>query len=297
MGAELWPSWPNFLIKDKYVVTIAIDPTVSLGPVALNLMPVLLALAVWLGVKGGQALAPSEVRPAVDHTLWRALIVGVIVARLGYVWMWRQAYLEQPWSILDIRDGGWAPAAGLAAACLYGMAKARAWPELAKALVRGYAVALVAVALGLAAFWGPSSKEVRLPDLEVQDLNGQPQSLAALAGRPVVINLWATWCPPCRREMPVLQAAQQAHPDVHIVLLNQGESAAAVQAYLRGQSLALRQVWLDPAQRAGATFDQVGLPTTLFFDAQGRLVSRRVGELSAAVLRDRLQAIGVPASP
>lgn len=276
---------------------LAIDPTVSLGPVALNVMPVLLALAVWLGVKGGQALAPIEVRPAVDQTLWRALIVGVIVARLGYVWMWRQAYAEQPWSILDIRDGGWAPAAGLATACLYGMAKARAWPELAKALVRGYAVALVVAAAGLVALWGPSPKEVRLPDVQVQDLNGQPQSLASLTGRPVVINLWATWCPPCRREMPVLQAAQRAHPDVHIVLLNQGESAAAVQAYLRSQGLVLRQVWLDPAQRAGATFDQVGLPTTLFFDAQGRLVSRRVGELSAAVLRDRLQAIGVPASP
>ena len=72
---------------------LAIDPTVSLGPVALNVMPVLLALAVWLGVKGGQALAPIEVRPAVDQTLWRALIVGVIVARLGYVWMWRRSIL------------------------------------------------------------------------------------------------------------------------------------------------------------------------------------------------------------
>ena len=269
------------------------DTTIAVGPLALNLLPVLLALSAWVGVWVGQRLAPPEHRQAVDQTLWRALILGLVVARLGYVWMWRQAYLAQPWSILDIRDGGWAPAAGLAAACLYGMSRVRAQSFLRRPVMAGYAVALSMMGLSTGLMWTQAPRATPLPDLQVQGLDGQPQTLQSLRGRPVVLNLWATWCPPCRREMPVLQAAQQAHPDVHIVLLNQGESAAVVQAYLRTHGLALRQVWLDPAQRAGATFDQVGLPTTLFFDAQGRLVSRRVGELSSAVLQDRLRDIGV----
>ncbi len=71
----------------------------------------------------------------------------------------------------------------------------------------------------------------QIPDISVRDIDGQPVSLQDLAGKPLVINLWATWCPPCRREMPVLAAAQQANPDVRFVFVNQGEGQLLVEKF------------------------------------------------------------------
>ena len=90
---------------------------------------------------------------------------------------------------------------------------------------------LVAVAVG-AAVWGGAmlaGTQLRqaahppLPDVAVLRLDGRAQSTASWRGRPLVINFWATWCPPCRREMPVLAQAQAAHPDVHFVFADQAE--------------------------------------------------------------------------
>lgn len=107
-----------------------------------------------------------------------------------------------------------------------------------------------------------------------------------------MVNLWATWCPPCVREMPVLQKAQADHPGVNFVFVNQGESADKVAAWLVARKLSLRNVLLDGQGQIGAAFKQRALPTTLFFNAKGQLVSMRVGELSAATLTERLQAVG-----
>jgi thiol-disulfide isomerase/thioredoxin len=115
--------------------------------------------------------------------------------------------------------------------------------------------------------------------------------LDGFAGRPTVVNLWATWCPPCVREMPVLQQAQRAHSDVHFVFVNQGEPAERVRSWLSGRGLELRNVLIDGRGQAGAAFDQQGLPTTLFFDAEGRLVGRRIGELSSATLGEKLDDV------
>ncbi|MCQ9617345.1 TlpA family protein disulfide reductase [Paenalcaligenes niemegkensis] len=65
---------------------------------------------------------------------------------------------------------------------------------------------------------GPS-----LPDLQLVTLEERPAQLRSYMGMPVVLNLWATWCPPCRREMPVLEQAQTAFPNVAFVLINQGK--------------------------------------------------------------------------
>lgn len=108
-------------------------------------------------------------------------------------------------------------------------------------------------------------------------------------------------CPPCRREMPVLQQAQAQRGDVHFVFLNQGETPSRVQAFLATQPQALRNVLLDTEGRLGVQRGHRALPTTLFFDAQGRLVDTRVGELSAASLAERLSRLdaepGRPAWP
>ena len=147
-------------------------------------------------------------------------------------------------------------------------------------------VALGAVALSVRPDTGHA-----LPALELTSLEGRPMNLAEFKGKPTVVNLWATWCPPCVREMPVLQQAQAERPGVNFVFLNQGESAEQVSTWLRARRLPMRNVLLDANRQASAAFKQRALPTTLFFDARGQLVSTRVGELSSATLTERLQAL------
>ena len=140
---------------------------------------------------------------------------------------------------------------------------------------------------------GSTSQAPRLPAITLQSLQAQQPgvSLASFQGKPVVVNLWATWCPPCLREMPVLQRGQQTHTDVHYVFVNQGESAAEVQAYVQRHGFALRNMLLDPKGEVAARFAAAGYPTTLFFDAQGRLVEQRMGEVAWATLQDKVAQI------
>ena len=130
-----------------------------------------------------------------------------------------------------------------------------------------------------------------LPALSLTSLEGRPINLAEFKGKPTVVNLWATWCPPCVREMPMLHQAQVDRRGVNFVFLNQGESADKVGAWLQTRKLLMRNVLVDADRQAGAAFKQRALPTTLFFDAKGRLVSTRIGELSAATLSERLQGV------
>lgn len=132
--------------------------------------------------------------------------------------------------------------------------------------------------------------EGALPALELADLNGAPVALAG-AGQPTLINLWATWCPPCRKEMPILAEAQAATPEVRFLFVNQGESPAVIREYLNEQQLDLNNVLLDPDMALSSRLNAPGLPTTLFYDAQGHLVARHLGELSEPQLAEYLQQL------
>ena len=129
-----------------------------------------------------------------------------------------------------------------------------------------------------------------LGDAALSGLDGGAVSLVALAaGKPLVVNLWATWCPPCRLEMPLLAAAQRQETGVAFAFANQGEDIFTVQRHLENDGLVLANVLLDPGKSMGEKAGSMALPTTLFYDAGGRLVASHQGALSAESLASRLR--------
>ncbi|WP_315130412.1 TlpA disulfide reductase family protein [Achromobacter marplatensis] len=266
-------------------------PAIRIGPLVIPSEFAVLLVAAAVGLLAARLLnrQRSEAN-ALSTALWRAMLVGLLVARLGFVWQYREHYLPDPIKILDLRDGGWAGLAGLAAAWGYVLFAAVRRHAPRAALLGAVALASV-VWLGGGRWLAPTPQaQPELAALAVQHIDGAPAALSAFHGKPTVINLWASWCPPCRREMPAFAKAQAANPDVNFVFLNQGEAPPDVAQFLAQHAPALRNVLLDPAGEASRKLSNRSLPATLFLDAQGRLVDLRVGELSTASLAQRLEA-------
>lgn len=262
---------------------------IALGPLSLPLAPLLVLASAGVALAVGKRLSGAS--EAVDRSLWWALAVGLAAARLAFVYEYQAAYFAAPLSVLDIRDGGWHPTAGLIAAWALVLYRERAAAALRRPLRWAAGVGTAVYFAGSVALVAGAASGPPLPALKLATLEGAELRLDSFRGRPTVVSLWATWCPPCVREMPVLMAAQQHRADVNFVFLNQGEDAAHVQRWLQRQRLTLRQVLIDPRREAGAYFHQSGYPTTLFFDTEGALVATRVGELSAATLQQKLQEL------
>lgn len=269
-------------------------PAIRLGPLVFPTELAVLIAAAAIGLLAGRLLVrrsdPGR-RADVSTVLWRALIAGLVVARLGFVWQYRDHFVQAPLAALDLRDGGWSGMLGLAAAWIYGVGA-----MLRRAAPRSAVLGALLLA-SLAWFGGgrllapPSAPPPALATLPLAQLDGAPSTLASFHGKPTVINLWASWCPPCRREMPAFASAQAANPDVNFVFLNQGEAAPEIRQYLDEHAPGLQNVLRDPTSEASRKMSNRGLPATLFLDAGGRLVDLRVGELSAATLAQRLEAI------
>ncbi len=272
------------------------NQSLQLGPLTLPFALLLALAALAIGMVAGRHLG-RRAGIDVEPPLWRLLAVGAIAARLAFVAQFQDAYLQAPLDILDIRDGGWTPLAGLVAAGIYAIAASLRRAPLRQPLAVALGTVALVWTLGTLLLDATSNDVARLPALQLQSLAGQTVALTDFQGQPTVVNVWATWCPPCRREMPVLQQAQAERPDVHFVFVNQGESASKVQAFLATQQLPLRNVLLDPHGKARVELGHRALPTTLFYDAQGRLVDTRVGELSRATLAQRLPALSPPLQP
>ncbi|MXQ14159.1 redoxin domain-containing protein [Microvirga makkahensis] len=109
-------------------------------------------------------------------------------------------------------------------------------------------------------------------------------SLTAFAGKPVVVSLWASGCPSCRREMPMMAEAAAAPKDVTYLFVDQGERRAAIEAYLASQNLMLPNLLLDSRQDVARHYAMPGLPGTLSIGADGKLRSTHVGEISREAL-------------
>jgi thiol-disulfide isomerase/thioredoxin len=263
---------------------------VTIGPLAFpfGLLALFGALLAGLGVAKWAARAR---RVDAEPLLWLVVLAGLVAARLTFVFLYQDQYLAAPWSMLDIRDGGFFGPAGLLAIAI--ATALLAWRNKEKRASLLYAVG-AGVTVWMAAAVVPlamPAPRMQVPQITLVDTSGRNIRLEDFAGKPLVINLWASWCPPCRREMPVLGAAQLRHPEVNFVFANQGESQETVRNYLAGEAFRLDNVLLDSGRQLTSILGSGALPTTLFFNAQGVLVDQRMGELSAATLAQRLESL------
>jgi thiol-disulfide isomerase/thioredoxin len=137
-----------------------------------------------------------------------------------------------------------------------------------------------------------------LPAVELACLGAGPERPAnAGDGRPAVINLWASWCAPCVREMPLLQGtAQRAGSGVRFVGIATEDERASGAALLAATGVRYDQ-YDDPGGAVRSAVRAVGLPVTLVYDAEGREVGRRLGEIEGSWLDDTLREAGVPLPP
>ncbi|HYN78585.1 MAG TPA: TlpA disulfide reductase family protein [Lamprocystis sp. (in: g-proteobacteria)] len=117
------------------------------------------------------------------------------------------------------------------------------------------------------------------PAFDLQDAQGQPQRLAEHLGKPVILNFWATWCPPCRAEMPAMQRAYQAlaAEGIAVIAVNVGDDADAIGEFLEETPVDF-PLPMDTDSKVAQRYPMKGLPTTYVIDPQGRLVLVAEGE-------------------
>ncbi|MFP3923751.1 prolipoprotein diacylglyceryl transferase family protein [Pseudomonas sp. W5-36] len=266
----------------------------SVGPFALSLNHLLLLVALALATLVGW-ISGRKQRINPERAVFGLFMFGLLVARLAFVARYWAQYESDLLRIVDVRDGGFSAWPGVLAIVVGAAVIAWRRPLQRRPLGWGVASGLL--------FWWLSSlaieslrRDVPLPDLTLRNGAGESVQLRDYTGRKLVVNLWATWCPPCRREMPVLQAAQQANPDVVFLFVNQGESPREVATFLSSQGLQLGNVLFDDSGELGRRAGSAALPTTLFYGMNGRQLDGHLGELSSASLTHYLNGLSQPPS-
>jgi thiol-disulfide isomerase/thioredoxin len=248
-----------------------------LAPPAIGILGTL-AVGLWYRRRGLRAV------PA----LAGLIVASLAVARLAFVFQHVDSYRADLLEVFDLTDGGFSAMAGLFVAFVVGAEITRKTAALRRPLVIASLTGMSAWVSATVATLDFAPARTLVPLVEVRRLDGAPVQLRTLTTRPMVVNLWATWCPPCRREMPVLRDAQRRHPGIAFVFVNQGEAVATIERYLASEGLDLDNVFIDPVNAVAQRTGSFAYPTTLFFDGSGKLFMRQVGELNRNSLDERL---------
>lgn len=127
-----------------------------------------------------------------------------------------------------------------------------------------------------------SQKGKAAPATAFHDADGKDVTLAAFKGRPVLVNLWATWCAPCVKELPTLdRAASAAGPDgLQVIAISQDSGPRpSVVAFLKANGIATLKPYHDPAMAISGALGAQVLPTSILYDSKGRELWRYVGDL------------------
>jgi len=144
-------------------------------------------------------------------------------------------------------------------------------------VVLGTALVGAILVFGLLALRGSSPKLA--PDFSVVDVDGKTVRLSGLRGKVVVLNLWTTWCPPCREEMPSMERLhrQLGGPSFALLAVSQDDgNAEGVRAFVRETGVTF-PVLLDPERQVGSRYGVWGYPETFIIDREGRIVEHVIG--------------------
>lgn len=128
------------------------------------------------------------------------------------------------------------------------------------------------------------------PEFTLQSAEGSQVSLADFRGKKVVVNFWATWCPPCRSEMPDMEQIHKERNDVVVLAVNVQEAKPPVRDFADKYGLTFR-IPMDTAGEVTKTFGIQSLPTTFFIDPEGNVASFNMGALNKSAIARRLDQI------
>lgn len=144
---------------------------------------------------------------------------------------------------------------------------------------------------------GPGEQESKpqAPDFTVQDGEGNPVRLSDFVGKPVVLNFWASWCPPCKSEMPDFEEAfSQYGEDIHFLMVNltdgSRETVETAENYVEEKGYTF-PVYFDTQSEAAMVYGIMAVPATFFLDAEGKPVARASGAIDKETLEKGLEMI------
>lgn len=241
----------------------------------------------------------------------RMFFVGIVGSRIAYVTEHFGAYHHHLLNVLYVWQTGYSLQGGF----LFALAHL-AWVIWRRRLSLSEArrigvigvplsVAYLALMMTIGQFTPPGQIRVgsHVPALSFVTVGGRHVNLAELRGQPAIINIWATWCPPCREEMPLLSRAyaRDGHQRFALVGVDLAELAPTVGSFLEERPVTY-PIWVDPAAPAGrqtkspstnlfALTGGFAVPTTIFVNRQGVVNSVYLGKLTLPILTINLQKI------
>lgn len=155
-------------------------------------------------------------------------------------------------------------------------------------------VALLASGFGTDPHALPSMLEGRqAPPFAGHTMQGEAVSLAGLAGTPVILNFWSTWCQPCRLEHPYLQDNARAFPDVRFYGVLYGDDPTKAKKFLQHNDSAYPTI-LDPSGRIAIEYGVAGVPETFFIDRRGKILHKFSGPLPPDILQGYIAELRAP---
>lgn len=133
-----------------------------------------------------------------------------------------------------------------------------------------------------------SEKKEQASDFILQDLSGQEITLSKLKGKKVFLNLWATWCPPCRGEMPFINEIFKENKDIEILAVSSQEDIKTVQKYIDDNKYEFK-VLLDTDGKVAREYKAYAIPMSVLIDEEGNVINTHTGAMTKEELLEFMQ--------